>query len=850
MPKRDGELSTFRITPVGTCRIHTPLRRAAARCPIEVDLQRNYGFVHSSEEALQLVRFLQGDKKFQPEVAPLVARDANLAQYEAEQWQPSDLHIVEISSSKRITSGADAVQGNYVYHHFADFFASNERSRTFWTLVKKAHRQDLMDFLEGQPTFQLLSPEDRELLASLQMEPQSFKAIKSDMEEIVERLGRDKLLFVTHVNATTPDDELIPTRDRLIRWVKMAAEQVETPVFDPTPAMQDFGQEKAMESGGLDLTHYTPAFYDKVYDEIHGAHVVPLMGAAGASESRDDAEEEVARRAAKLEAMLEIGDFFVTSREVHAALETMPDALPLIELRGLIRSRIGDFPGAVSDLTRRGDDSALSQSMRVGLVEALSATGDPAGALRVAENLLAEEYESAGMYRAAAEAAERLDQVDQAIAYAKQAFRKDRSDLSAALHALVLLTDNGSPAETAAWRREILENIGTSANGAFEVSMWAIRNRDEELFAAALKAVAPLDKAGTVDLLEDAFNAGMYRGVARSIGVAADLGRLPRSMSERRLAVIEGSLDKARGLFDDGRPAEAYELAHAILVLDDVSSTQIPTKKLAGEARRLIKTMSQHVRITIREAYKEKDFDEVLRIGEAAGNLLIALPDGAAVFARSLHAEGRTDEALAALKQSQAQNRDSFVAARWTARFAAIAGDYTTALEMYGGLRRSQDPQRATIESELERFFAGVEGRALKELRTLVMAGRYEEAVRLALLIKQEVGAEERVDRELNRMHSLLRRRLKEVEQGEADPEEKEAILRQMVEVRPSDPGILRRFALELMRQFRFAEAAEMWARIHALDPANETAARQRERCVKMAKRRVAAWGGELDAAA
>jgi tetratricopeptide (TPR) repeat protein len=843
-------LVNFRITPFGTCRVHTPLRRSTARYPIEVDARRNYGFVHTSDEALQLVRFLQCEKQFNKEVAPLVARGGNLEQYEAEQWQPSDLHIVEISSSKRITCGSDSVQANYVNHYFADFFASKERSRTFWTLVKRAHRQDLIDYLERQPTFQLLSAGDRELLMRLQMEPQSFKAIKSDMAEIVERLGRDKLLFVTHVNAATPDDELIPARDRLIRWVKMAAEQLDAAVFDPTPVMQDFGQEKALEAGGLDLTHYTPAFYDRVYDEIHRSHVAPLMGVVGPFEGRDGAEDQAAKLAAKLEAMLEIGDFFIASREVHAALEKQPRALPLIELRGLIRSRIGDFSGAVSDLTARGDDSALSQSMRVGLVEALNATGDPAGALRVADNLLGEEYESADMYRAAAEAAERLGRIEQAIAYAKQAFRKDRSDLSAALHALVLLSEKGSSAETAAWRREILENIDRSANGAFEVSMWAIANRDEELFAAALKAVAPLDKAGTVDLFEDAFTAGMYRGVARSIGVAAALGRIPRSMSERRTAVIEGSLERAQTLFEEGYPSEAYEIAQAILVLDDVSNSQIPAQKLANEARRLIKQMSQHVRTTIRAAYKAKDVDEVIRVGEAAGDLLLALPDIAAAFARSLHAAGRTAEAMTLLKQTHAQNRDSFVANRWTARFAAMAADYGLALEIYGALRRSQDPEVRTIESELDRFFSTVEPRAMKQLRRLVMSGEHEQAVRLARLIKQEVGAEERVEREINRLHSLLHRRLKEIEQGIGEPEEREPVLRQIVQVRPTDPVVLRRYALELMRQFRFAEAAEMWGRISTLDPDNEAAARQRERCAKMAQRRITALGGDLDAAA
>ncbi|HET8535432.1 MAG TPA: hypothetical protein VFL74_07755, partial [Sphingomicrobium sp.] len=567
-------MSKLRITAVGTCRIHTPLRRAAVRHPIEVDHRRNYGFVHTSDEALQLVRFLQGDKQFRPEVAPLVIRESRLEQYEAEQWEPSDLHIVEISSAKRLTSNGDSVQSNYLSHHFADFFASPRRAHVFWSQVKKGHRQQLLKFLERQEEYQLLSATDRELLASLQIEPQSFKAIKSDMQEIVERIGRDKLLFLTHVNAAGPDGELIPARDRLVRWVRMAAEQLGVPVFDPTPTMQDFGQEKALEAGGTDLTHYTPAFHDRVYEEIHHAHILPLIGTAGGAEA-DPRSAELARRAARLETLLDVGDFVAASREVHAAVAEDPDALPLVELRGLIRSRIGDFEGAVEDLTRRGDDNALSQGMRVGLVEALSATGDNKRALSVAENLLGEEYESAALYRAAATAAEKLGNLELAIAYAKQAFRKDRSDLGAALHALVLLSDHRSPAEVAGWRREILENSSESANGALEVSLWSIRNRDDELFTAALKAVARVDKAGAIDLLEDAFNAGMFRGVADSIEIAAGVGRISRSMSERRLAIIEGCLDQAEKLFEAGDSAAAFELARGLLPLEESSSTQI-----------------------------------------------------------------------------------------------------------------------------------------------------------------------------------------------------------------------------------------------------------------------------------
>jgi cytochrome c-type biogenesis protein CcmH/NrfG len=99
-------------------------------------------------------------------------------------------------------------------------------------------------------------------------------------------------------------------------------------------------------------------------------------------------------------------------------------------------------------------------------------------------------------------------------------------------------------------------------------------------------------------------------------------------------------------------------------------------------------------------------------------------------------------------------------------------------------------------------------------------------------------------------MHGLLRRRLKEIDLGEGDLEEREGILGQIAQIRPTDQSALRRFALELMRQFRFAEAAEIWDRLYVLDPANLTAGRQRERCAKMARRRVAAWSGDLESVA
>jgi len=59
--------------------------------------------------------------------------------------------------------------------------------------------------------------------------------------------------------------------------------------------------------------------------------------------------------------------------------------------------------------------------------------------------------------------------------------------------------------------------------------------------------------------------------------------------------------------------------------------------------------------------------------------------------------------------------------------------------------------------------------------------------------------------------------------------------------INPADIASLKRLAVELMRQFRFAEAAECWERIYEMDPDNESAQRNRVRCATLAKRRSSA---------
>lgn len=835
------------ITPIGTCRIHTPLGRAAARYPIKLDLRRNYGFVHTSDEALQQLRYLQGDKEFQPEVLPLVFRPGDVNEISKEVWEPSDLNVIEISSAKRVLCGEDAVQVNYLYRYFGDFFGSGERSRQFWNLVRGGHRRELRDFLIRQPSFQMLTPADRDLLTRLSTEQQTFKTVKQDMVEIIERLGSERVLFVTHVNAVTPDGEVIPSRDRLIRWVKLAADQIGAAVFDPSAAMTDYGQESALENGGLDLTHYTPGFSDRLYDLLHENHVAPLAGSQAVGSELGEPSHELARLAARIEVMIGGSDFIAGARELHAALEKFPSSVLLLHLRGVVRSRIGDFRGAVADLADVACESSISQPIQAALLEALDGTGKYDEVLAVADRLTREESDNARVHGMAAAAAEQLGRRELAAAHAKQAYRMDRADLSAALRALMLLTDIGNGTEIGEWRREILENIGASSSGAFELCVWAVRHGDEDLFAAALQLIARTDKWSAIDLMEEAVAADLPKAIAASVPVAIELGVLAPALADRRSEIIRGSLARARAFADQGHVEAAYQIARALASLPDFGDRQINASRIAGEGRRLIRTLIVEVRTAIAAVQLQGDANAVVELGISVGDILLEDGKSATVVARTLQSLGDAQGGLDLLKRVNPESNDSVLVKRWTARLAHAVGDYATGLEMYGSLRDEGDPGAEKFRPEIARFFDTAEPRSLKKLTLLARAGDFDEALRLARSITKYIGPHERIEREMARMHKMLRIRLKEIQEGEADLDERESVLQRMVQMRPDDASTLRRLALEFMRQFRFAEAAECWARLAALEPGNESADRNRVRCATLAQRRASASAQVVD---
>jgi tetratricopeptide (TPR) repeat protein len=812
------------VTPIGTCRINNPLRQAQSKYPIFLNTTGIYGFTHTSDEALQQLRFLQGDKIFQEQVRPIVFRAEAGHGSGADRWQPSDLQIVEISSAKKITSGDDSVQINYLYRHFADFFSSGSRTQRFWSLVKRRAMAELADFLETEPAYQMMTAEDRSLLTSLGMEQQDFASIKADMAEMVERLGRDALLFVTHVNARTPDGSTIPPREKVIHWVKLAAEQLDVPCFDPTDAMAAFGQERALEHGGLDLTHFTQAFSDRVYAEIHREHVGRMMELRPELAGEQDSAARQHLLADNIEALMRFDDFLVGTRRLYAALRKEPDAIPLIQLRGKILAQTGDFEGAVRDLENLDRSSSLSPEGRIALLEAYAGTEAWARAIELADELLGEEYESGVIYTCAATACERTGQLEAALGHWKQAFRHDRSDLNAALRTLALLSQLDQGDQLKAWREEVLEHSRSSTNGAFEIARWALEHRDEELFAKVFGAICEQDLHRAENLFDRLIPEDLFKAAAACLRILA--GFKNETVARQLDKVAARSSKVAAELLADGLFNPAYDLADA--------AAQIRQDGIALRTRR---AAMAHYRGIIREAYGRQDYPAVVEAWAAASDIVLHATDAALLAAVSLHKLERNADALELLLRIHDREPGNAAVLRWSGRIASLLSRYGTALPMYAALRQSQDPAAEKYRAEIARFFETAERRALKQLRSAIVDGQFALALDLAELLEPDIEDRDRLHSEVERLNRLLRIKLREIENGNSDDENRERVLLMLLRIKPDDAAILRRLALELMRQVRFQEAAELWSRLDRLSPGTETNMRNLEKCRILAAR-------------
>ncbi|TCU59821.1 hypothetical protein EDF58_102509 [Novosphingobium sp. PhB57] len=820
--------SKISITPIGTCRINTPLKRGAARYPIRLDLQRIYGFTHTSEEAVQQLSYRLGERTFPQEVEPILFRPGGPRSATAAETVLADLTIVEISSAKAYRIDGVAVQANYLMRHFGDIFASAARARKFWSLAGGADREALRVFLSRDRAVSHLSENDRSLLERLSVTQQGYDEILADMARLVDVVGKDRLLFVTHVNGVLPDGNIVPARNQLIRWVKKAAQHLDTALFDPTELMREFGQERAMERDGLDLTHFTNPFSDKWYGWVQQHHVLPRI-AEGDLDATDDGASEATLLAENIAAAFEYDDFFLASRQLFAALKKHGDSVALQLLHGMVLSQIGDHQGAANTLFRHVDSPEMTPEIRQALAKALLETGNWEGALNLAYQLLTNEYENEHIYHIAGLAADRLGRMEEALRYRKLAFRLDPANHAAGVWVLDQYGTLGNTDQAAGWLEEMLDILDSRQTPGLgrAVSEWAIANRDAQALTRALATLARIDSGSVPALLDEAVHNGMEMALANIAPVIMAMPNLSdKTVKALRLLASEWS-ERSELLLQQELLGEAFGLARASLAVTPDLRKAVRVKRMATNSLR-------------EKARDASDDAGVVAVCRDAGEAVFEQQATVLLYARALGALDRHAEALSVLKRAVALYPDDLSLRADLAHMAGLAGEFALALGTYGALSEEREADIERYSVRLTRFLKKAPTVGVRHIRNLLGSGHYANAVDVWQLLRRYSDRLDVIDTEALRIMSRLRTRLREIDAEGGESEPPHEIVKLMLLINPDQPSVLRRAALEAMRAEAFDEAVAKWQRLDQVSPGIPSTAANIERCNVLAGRQAA----------
>lgn len=834
-------MSALTIAPIGTCRIHTPLRNGAGRYPLKLQLGRNYGFVHTSTEALQQLRFMYGECEIPDDVQRLVFRPSNGAQALRGKHRPADLYMIELSSRKLLTIDGHPIQSNYMVRYFSEFFADRARTRMFWEMAVADRLAQRRELLEQDPVFRNLAADDRELLARILRRELTEDEIEREMRAITELVGKDKAVFVTHVNALAPDNTPIEQRQQLISAVEACAGRIGVPCYDPTPLMKRIGQSDALENGGLDLTHYTELFAERLCAEWYENYMRPRMDASAPPAQADLAEvaplapEE---EADAIENLWDSGDLRQASRRVRAVLRRHPGFPDHALLLARIQGELGDHEGAIALLESpegaEGPAAAGGKAEQI-LMRNYFEVGRHDMAYSLATSLLGDETETPEIVRIAAIAAGRLGKADEALGYWKQLFRisspEDAGAREAADTVLALLQSGGDRDAVIRWVHEV--RAAMPAHGQGFAVLW--RDRLAAGDRAALRALAmevpALEPPEVLALVKEASGRG-FMAAAAALAVSCGLERSDQEeirawlLARASVWAEEGAL-----ALEEGRLRDAAERICAHRLLDPGAMAGVRAQRALGRAMRL----------AVRAALLAGKHEEVIGLTDAALDTQIDFPELDAMRGRAADALGDRQTAMRHLKRAAAGESAQLSTKLYFAR-VAFGGDwFGEAIDAYTEVL-SHPSADQSAKDEAQRQLGRLGPRAIRAARELLASGDHQGAWQLLERVGHAWPDMPEVTQEKRRIRVALYAEARALDPSSTT--ERLALGEKILRIFPDDIVGLRAAAVGAMRLRRFEQALPYWQALRAHAEHPEQFDHYIQRCqvwIDKAKRRKAA---------
>lgn len=812
-------MKKIKVAPIGTCRIHTPLRRAALHYPFQLDLRRNYGFVHSSSEVRQQLDLILGGTPVPEALWPLVYRPTITENMLTGPAAEPDFYFFEISSRKHLTIDDNPIQINYLYRNFSEFFRDTDFAPEFWNLTKAGDLDARRNWLEALPIIQNMPEERIALLNQIHMREMTDDEIAADMQYLADRVGADNCVFITHVNAVARDNKVILSRQKLIQSVMRLGKKLKLRSFDPTEDMRAFGQKIAMERDGADSTHYNLPFAEHIGAYWFETYIQPkIEGADHAALARAGNERRII---ARLDSMLELGQLVKVSTEVHEMLRQGQGGLHALRLLAKLSNRLGDYQRVIDTLQKLAEAEPLSDEDDSVLMAALLAMGHYQEALDIGRRLLANESENDHILSACAKAATELGLSKEAEKYWMTARAADENNREALVGLLRVYTKAGLNDEALAVAEEIL--ILHPDDESALIAKWgdAIADPERTQFDVLVKQSKWFSDETSLTLAKLADHHGNPNLAASLLALKTHIFAKTElyeaaDMRRRWERIGNDALSE-----DDFASAAKYLRAAAKCADND------------RETKQLRKKLDVRFRLDVRAAYSAKNYAKVMRLADVAEPFRLNFAGFSRIVGKAAVQLGDIDAALPYLKKDAAEE-NSPVALLYLGRMASKVQDYLLAYRCYHDVLIHDEATLENVEAAQkamgDRFSA-----AMKHVRHLSESKDYDGAWALLDQLALHSDQTDRLEKERSRILRLARIDFKGVDAENAA--DRLARANQYLRLDADDLVMRRLAAVSAMRCADYPVARDHWVALAAqtdMTPQIESAL---EKCATLIER-------------
>ncbi|STX28035.1 Vi polysaccharide biosynthesis protein TviD [Legionella beliardensis] len=815
---------TIKITPIGSCRIHNPLKKFSSKPYLQLNTSDIYGFTHTSAEALQQLKYLQGDYLPSKDIYPILSARLRFNKNKLKQaTPPSDLYFVEISSAKVAMVNDEYVQMNYIYVYFSEFFLEPERTKKFWSLAGRANREELLNFLQADPVYKSYPKDKQKLLSKISIRQMTADELQQDMVEIINRVKN--VVFITHCNVKLPDMSYINSRDSWIKTIEKIGKEIGCKVYNPTHLMLVLGQSLSLQKNGLDSTHYTPLFESRIYNDLHRLYVEPLLNDPHAEEEVENDKNIITEELNHLEELYNQGELTTVLQQLNNLMRKHPKFAAAKEFFGRILYHLNDYERAIEIFKSLDENQELGNDGRLYLIKCHFNLKNFKDALGQADVLFEEEIYEPEVIKLSAMAAQALGERVKASTYWEQLYKFEDFKLEAASQQALLFEQENDFEKAIKWLNLALDVCPNDSNLISALNRMLASVADEKSLELLIERVSSISADEVISITRTALNHNFIITAAKGLLKAIELG--PNEPQVKKI-IASTSAEWLKLITDEKlRQQEPEQWLHYLSALLLVQ----PRQKSAIRIRRDY-ILSQ--RSELKNSYQHADYDKATMAGMNIFFLDPNFPGISLLIGRSFYAKDDYTNALNWLIKATTLDSNDKNAWILRAKAALKANNFIEALFTVQQMKLYFNEN--THKTEFKNIIKLVLVNSLKQVMLFLEKGELE----LAWQINEALLAELPEDKKSLKARTLILRKMSE-QLKEAESSEIQIKLAQSIyEKDPNNIQALRILAVALMKQKKLEESLSYWEKLCILSPEINSFKKQAQKCIESQSKKVA----------